>query len=207
MHVIDSPSRMSMYRYWLAAIIFVLIAVIAIPSPAFADPDTATHKIFLPVISGQVPEVAPSCGLNAQEQRIETLFLEHPNQGRVTMVCNPTLAAVARARALDMGQRGYFGHVNPEGQGPNYAVRQAGYMLPAEYSTEISSNNIESIGAGAGDADTMWNGWVTSGKHSLHILAANEFYAEQIEYGIGFAEVPGSPYSYYWVFISSKPGG
>ena len=97
-------------------------------------------------------------------------------------------------------------HVNPDGQGPNYLVRSAGYQLPSEYSTEVNGNNIESIGAGAGDADGMWNAWMASNKHVTHILGKTSFFAEQIDYGIGFAQVPGSPYQYYWVFISSKPG-
>lgn len=194
------------YRTWAFTIIIVLSTLLTVPTTVFADPNAPVHKIFLPVIAGKVAEVVPACTLNEQEQRIATLLLEAPNQGRVQLICNPTLAAVARARALDMGQRAYFGHVNPDGQGPNYLARAAGYTLPAEYSTAVNSNNIESIGAGAGDADTMWNSWMASSKHVTHILGGNSFFAEQIEYGIGYAQVPGSPYQFYWVFISSKPG-
>ncbi|MCB0111989.1 MAG: hypothetical protein KDE53_38965 [Caldilineaceae bacterium] len=202
------PYRLWTVRLWTTSIILVLISVFVLPTAAFADPDAPTHKIFLPVISGQAAEVtdaAPTCGLNEQEQRIEALLLTTPNQGRVRLVCNATLAAVARARAADMGRRAYFDHVNPDGQGPNYLVRSAGYQLPSEYSTEVNGNNIESIGAGAGDADGMWNAWMASNKHVTHILGKTSFFAEQIDYGIGFAQVPGSPYQYYWVFISSKP--
>lgn len=195
------------HRTGLIAMMAVLIGVLLIPTAVHADP-AAPHQIFLPVISGQeakVMDAAPLCLLNEQEKRIETLFRAHPNQGRATMTCNPILAAVARARAQDMGARAYFGHVNPDGQGPNYLVTQAGYTLPAEYSTALNGNNIESIGAGPGDADGMWNGWMQSSKHTTHILGANDFFAQQTEYGIGFAQVPGSPYQFYWVFISSKP--
>lgn len=184
--------------------IFLLISGWLLPAKVYADPTVGDHLIFLPVVAGQ-PGAPAGCELNAQEQRVEELLLSHPNQGRITLVCNPTLSAVARARAEDMGQRGYFGHVNPDGQGPNYLVRQAGYTLPSEYSTEVNSNNIESIGAGPADADGMWNGWMESSKHVTHILGENDFFAQQIEYGIGFAQVPGSPYQFYWVFISSKP--
>jgi len=186
----------------------VLIGLLVVPTAAHADPD-APHKIFLPVISGKEAEVVdatPSCALNEQELRIEALMRAHPEQGRATLACNPILSAVARARAQDMGQRAYFNHVNPDGFGPNHLARQAGYPLPAEYSTAPNGNNIESIGAGAGDADGMWNGWMQSSKHLSHILGQEDFFAEQTEYGIGFAQVPGSPYQFYWVFISSKSG-
>ncbi len=184
--------------------IFMLVSGLLLPTAAHANPTEGDHLIFLPVIAGQ-PSAPAGCDLNAQELRVQELLLSHPNQGRITLVCNPTLSAVARARAEDMGQRGYFGHVNPDGQGPNYLVRQAGYTLPADYNTAINGNNIESIGAGAGDADGMWNGWMQSSKHVTHILGENDFFAQQVEYGIGFAQVPGSPYQFYWVFISSKP--
>lgn len=195
------------HRSWILATVCVLIGVLILPTAAYADPD-APHKIFLPVISGQEAEVvdaAPMCALNEQEQRIEVLLREHPDQRRSKLVCNPKLSAVARARAQDMGQRAYFSHVNPDGHGPNFLVRQAGYILPSEYSTAPNGNNIESIGAGAGDADGMWNAWMQSSKHLNHILGQDDFFSQQTEYGIGFARVPGSPYQFYWVFISSKP--
>lgn len=181
----------------------LIASLVWVPMVAHADPDTGPHKIFLPVVTSTTE---PTCQLNAQEAQLEEFLRSHPNQGRVTLSCNPTLAAVARARAQDMGERGYFGHTNPDGHGPNYLVRQAGYQLPTEYSTAINGNNIESIGAGAGDATGMWNAWMNSSSHLTHILGSETFYAEQIEYGIGFARVPGSPYQFYWVFISSKPG-
>jgi len=175
-----------------------------LPTAVHADPVDGDHLVFLPVVAGEA-SAPPSCELNAAEARINELLLSHPNQGRITLVCNPTLSAVARARAADMGSRAYFSHVNPDGEGPNYIVRQAGYTLPGEYSTEIHGNNIESIGAGASSADDMWTNWMQSSKHVSHILGENDFFAQQIEYGIGFAQVPGSPYQFYWVFISSKP--
>lgn len=178
------------------------------PTNVYADSAIGPHTVFLPLISKF--EVAsagePTCQLNEQEQRIATLMISHPNQQHPTLNCNPILATVARARAEDMGRRAYFAHVNPDGQGPNYLVRQAGYPLPAAYNQEVNGNNIESIGAGANNADGMWDAWMASEKHLTHIMGANEFFVQQSEYGIGYAQVPGSPYQYYWVVIISKPG-
>lgn len=178
------------------------------PTSVYADPTRGAHTVFLPLVSKTevVQASEPVCQLNEQEQRIAELMLSHPEQAHPALTCNPTLAAVARARAEDMGNRAYFGHVNPDGQGPNYLVRQAGYPLPAEYNQDANGNNIESIGAGANNADGMWNAWMVSSKHLTHILGKNEFFVQQSEYGIGYAQVPGSPYQYYWVVIISKPG-
>jgi uncharacterized protein YkwD len=196
---------MMIYTYRQFGLSLMLLASCAwlLPTALHAEPNDEPHKIFLPVVTSTME---PSCELNAQEAQIEELLRNHPNQQRVTLSCNPTLSAVARARAEDMGRRRYFNHIDPDGHGPNYLVRQAGYALPSEYSTAENANNIESIGAGIGDAAGMWNAWMNSGPHLAHLLGTHEFYAAQVEYGIGFASVPGSPYQNYWVFISSKPG-
>ncbi len=192
-------------RQMLTATLVTILAIWLTPLSVYADPATGVHQIFLPVVTKTevIPASEPACELNDQEKRIEELFRTHPEQQRATLICNPTLASVARARAEDMGRRAYFAHVNPDGQGPNYLVRQAGYVLPDSYSQEMSGNNIESIGAGAADADGMWGPWMGSEKHNTHLLGKTDFFAEQIQYGIGFAQVPGSPYQYYWVFISA----
>lgn len=189
----------------LLCLMIMLLHPLSLPIAVHAEP-AADYAVFLPIISDNIARpTAAACALNEQEKRIEALLLQTPNQGRSSLNCDPILAAVARARAEDMGKRAYFSHVNPDGQGPNYFARQAGYVLPSEYSSAIDGNNIESIGAGPNDADGMWNGWMQSTKHTTHILAQNDFFAEQRDYGIGFAQVPGSPYQFYWVFISAKP--
>lgn len=186
----------------------LIICAGLVPTNANADPGSGPSTVFLPMISRaeEVQASEPTCQLNEQEQRIATLMLSHPDQQHPTLNCNPILATVARARAEDMGRRAYFNHVNPDGQGPNYLARQAGYPIPSQYNQEVNGNNIESIGAGANNADGMWNAWMVSEKHLTHILGSNEFFVQQNEYGIGFAQVPGSPYQYYWVVIISKPG-
>jgi uncharacterized protein YkwD len=128
----------------------------------------------------------------------------HPDQGRVSPTCHPILAQVARARAEDMRDRAYFSHTNPDGCGPNYLVTQAGYVLPAYYSTAPPANNIESIAAGYPTPTAAWQGWLSSPPHRAHLLAENDFFARQVEYGIGYAS--GGPYQHYWVVLTAEPG-
>ena len=122
------------------------------------------------------------------------------------LTCHRVLAQVARERALDMAQRRYFSHTTPEGYGPNYLVREAGYILPSYYGVENNANNIESIAAGNSTASATWQQWMGSSPHRTHLLGLIPFFAEQIEYGIGYAYDPNSPYRYYWVIITAKPG-
>ncbi len=196
--------QISAQQLWMATLATVLVTCF-VPARVYADPTVDEHQVFLPIVTNVdvSPASEPACQLNDQEKRIEELLRGHSEQQRTTLSCNPTLASVARARAEDMGQRAYFAHVNPDGHGPNYLVRQAGYVLPDGYSQELNGNNIESIGAGPDAADTIWDSWMGSEKHNTHLLGKTSFFAEQVQYGIGFAQVPGSPYQYYWVFISA----
>ncbi|UCC86760.1 MAG: hypothetical protein JSV81_18190 [Anaerolineales bacterium] len=191
--------RVSLLTAFLAGLSMVLFSFMA-ESKVLAD-DPPAHRVYLPIIAS-----APACSLNPQEQRIESLMIHSAEQQRAIFTCNSILAQVARARAEDMASRGYFSHVTPEGYGPNYLVRQAGYVLPSFYGTELNDNNIESIGGGYSMAEAVWEGWMASAGHRDQLLGLQSFFADQIEYGIGYAYDPESPLNYYWVVITAKPG-
>jgi uncharacterized protein YkwD len=169
-----------------------------------------TFFVFLPVVlsvernaRASPPPAADLCRLNANESVVADLMAADPDQGRPQLRCHPILAQVARARAVDMGRRDYFSHTTPEGYGPNYLVRQAGFALPEWYNTATGANNIESIAAGYISSQEVWNAWTKSSQHRTHILAQEEFWAEQVEYGIGYAFVEGSRYGHYWVVLTA----
>ena len=145
-------------------------------------------------------------GPNAHEEQIARLMQQSPEQRRPSLTYPPILGRVARERAADMATRRYFGHTDPDGLGPNTLVRRAGYVLPAFYSNAPDGNNIEAIAAGAATAEAAWELWMSSPPHRTHILGLQPFYAEQIEYGIGYAHDPASPYRHYWVILTAKRG-
>lgn len=159
----------------------------------------ADHLVYLPVI------YTPACTLNDQEKALASLIVNDTNQKRPSMNCNPTLANVARSRALDMGQRNYFSHVNPDGLGPNILVVQAGYSLPSGWTSPATLNYIESIAGGYPTAAMAFNAWIQSSGHRPHVLGEDAFWAAQTNYGVGYAYVENSPYKHYWVFISAPP--
>lgn len=128
-----------------------------------------------------------------------------PEQKRASLRCDPALMKAAQAKALDMATRKYAAHVDPDGRGMNYHARQAGYILPQGYGIELPANNIESISAGATGGVRTWQSWMDSSKHKMHLAGIDPFFQEQTDFGIGRAEVAGSPYTFYWVFLSSRP--
>lgn len=154
-------------------------------------------------VDGESIEQQGACALNAQEQGIASLMESHPSQGRATTTCHLTLAQVARAKALDMGTRDYSGHTDPDGNGPNKLLREAGYVLPSFYGTDAADNNVESVAAGYATFEEAFAAWMGSPGHQQHLLGLNGFYANQIEYGVGYAFVPGSTFGHYWVFLSA----
>ena len=191
---------------WLLGVTLVWGMLLLTTQPAAAQsfqiyvPMVATDESGGPGGSGEEPEV---CALNAEEQAVADLMVNDPNQQRVNPVCNSILAQVARARARDMAQRNYFSHTNPDGIGPNYLVRQMGYVLPDWYNNNPDGNNIESIGAGYNSPTALWEAWRRSEGHRVHVLGESDFWAEQRAYGVGYYFDPNSTYKHYWVFLSA----
>ena len=169
--------------------------------------------IYFPILIASIGNDAanqavnkPDCVLSAVESVIEDLLTTAAAQQRASMTCDSTLTQVARARARDMAERGYFGHVNPDGIGPNFLVIQAGYPLPESYNLARSGNNIESIAAGFGTAESVWEGWMGSSKHKTHLMGEHAFFQQQHDYGIGYYHDANSDYRHYWVVLTARPG-
>lgn len=166
------------------------------PAPAHAD---AGYQVFIPLLVTE-----PACEPSAEEAAFEELFRSDPDQTRAVIDCNMVLSAVAQARAQDMADRNYFGHVNPDGVGPNQLVRDAGYQLPSYYSLARDGNNVESIAGGFASAQAAWDGLMGSPAHRRHLLGEVEFYREQIDIGIGYVYDADSEYQHYWVIITAR---
>jgi uncharacterized protein YkwD len=126
------------------------------------------------------------------------------------LIWNDTLAKVARAKAQDMARRNFFAHVDPDGNGMNIKIAQAGYALPADWYSDHSKNYFESLGAGYSnlheaikqliiDAGTPGLG------HRLHLLGQGDFWGNCYDIGIGEVQVSsGSTYTSYYSFIIAK---
>jgi uncharacterized protein YkwD len=171
---------------------------------AAALPGTGGQSTRESQLSVEKPKNPIKDGDTQLENQIAAL-MKGSGQKRFSLTFNPILAQVARARAADMGRRNYFAHVNPDGVGPNTLVTQAGYVLPSFYGNERAGNFIESINGGGDTAEKAWDSWMNSPSHRKHILGLSDFYAQQVEYGVGHAYFPNSQYKHYWVIITAKP--
>jgi uncharacterized protein YkwD len=178
-----------------------LLMCLTAAGQAEAQSSSLTPRVYFPLVATN-----RACELSPQEEQLALPMSQHPDQQRPSLTCHHILAQVARERAEDMAKRHYCGHTNPDGFGPNYLVRQAGYVLPWYYNAEPDANNIESVACGSSTAEATWQTWMSSSDHRDHLLGLEPFFAEQVEYGIGYAYDPSSPYDHYWVVITAKPG-
>lgn len=125
------------------------------------------------------------------------------------LIWNDTLARVAEQKAMDMGKRNYFGHVNPQGKGINIMIHEAGYHLPPEWIADKKTNYFESINAGTETGagaikDLILDSYDKDKGHRRHLLGMNDFYSSLIHIGIAHVKVEGSQYIYYTVVIIAK---
>lgn len=148
---------------------------------------------------------ASVAGTKVQEQQIFDQMRTAPSQKRPFLEVDPILSSVARARARDMAERNFFGHVNPDGVGANLAVDRAGYKLPDGWTDDPKANYIESIAAGFTSSGAVWQAWMTSEGHRNHLLAQNTFYKNQTSVGVGYVYRENSKYKHYWVVLTAPP--
>ena len=120
-----------------------------------------------------------------------------------------TLAKVAETKAMDMGKRNYFAHVNPDGKGINFLIYDAGYQLPFDWVKDEGNNFFESMNAGTETGisaikDLILDSYDKGKGHRKHLLGMNDFYNTLTHIGIGHARVEGSKYRWYTGVIIAK---
>lgn len=109
---------------------------------------------------------------------------ERVRHGLHMLAWNDTLAAAARAYALDLGQRDFRGHTCPDGFSCVDRMRDAGYE-PA-----VAAENLA---YGYTTAQAAVEGLMNSPPHRANILLDSV-----CDLGVGYAEVPGSTYTHHW---------
>ena len=167
--------------------------------------DVGPSSLIAP--SGTKPPIASTTGGMSSDAELEDfvrLFVNDAGQKRKIKNRNPILMQVAAARALDLATRKYVAHRNPDGHYANYLVRQAGYKLPTWYAAD--DNNIESIAAGQTTALEAWTALVNHPPHRVHVLGEMQFYADQVDFGVGHWRGAGSIYADFWVVLTARTG-
>ena len=111
----------------------------------------------------------------AEEQIFELVNEERARNGLRPLIVNSELAVVAREHSADMGERGFYSHVDPDGLTPNDRITAA---LGDTYYLAGTSENIAYFESSRGfsqDEHTaiarqFMNGWMNSPGHRANIL-------------------------------------
>ena len=106
------------------------------------------------------------------------------------LTASPHLTCAARAHSQDMSERGFFNHVNPDGEGPSDRIDKTGYAW-----TAVGEN----IAGGPMTAADAVNGWLASDEHCANLM--NPTYKE---IGVGLYEGAGQ-YTFYWTQTFGTP--
>lgn len=101
---------------------------------------------------------------------------------------NSALRCPARAHSLDMLERGYFNHSDPDGKGVVERVARV------QYSWTVLGENIA---AGQPNPQAVVAGWKASDGH-----CANMMNPSFNQLGVGYA--PGGPYNHYWTQVFAR---
>ncbi len=146
------------------------------------------------------------------EVYLASLVEAHEGQQRPSMNRHEVLNFIARKKAEDMAERGFFSHLDPEGYGPNFSAHQAGYAL--EFGNSPGSNSIESIGVRHQNrlsenraAEIVFESWLESPGHRRHVLGEVAQFRDHVSFGVGYAFASKGPFgwsSHYFVFVSAN---
>ena len=104
--------------------------------------------------------------------------------GAPALTYNAHLRCAARMQSKDLAVRAFFDHVNPDGDGPDARITEAGYSW---------STCGENIAAGQTTPEEVVDAWMNSPGHCANIM-----HAAFAELGVGYYFLAGSPYGHYW---------
>jgi hypothetical protein len=115
---------------------------------------------------------------------IDLVNVERQAEGLHPLAYDARLTAAARLHSQDMAEQNYFDHDSLDGTKFYERILDAGY----DYST-----CGENIAAGYGSPEAVVDAWMNSSGHRANIL--NPSFCD---IGVGYVNVSGSAFQYYW---------
>ena len=139
-----------------------------------------TATVLLGLVSvGAVPAAATDLTIAGAEQRMLSLLnADRANAGLVAVRLDTRLAAIARARSVDMATKHYFGHTQPDGRSV-FDILTAKGITWYGAGEIIAWNTSSALADSATAANTAWLG---SAVHKSIIMSTSYNYV-----GIGLA--------------------
>lgn len=128
-------------------------------------------------------------------QLLELINQARASQGLSALQLDSRLSAAALKHSVDMGCQGFLDHVGSDGSNFGQRVQAEGYSY-----SYVSENIYAGSPDFGGNAQGAFDWWMNSTVHRNNILSNK---VSQI--GIGYANVPGSPYVGYYTLNFARP--
>lgn len=155
----------------------------ALPSPVGAVISDASVTP-VPVHITSAPHGMPEAAADFEDDVIALINVERAEKGCPPLVEHSILREAAYAHSMDMVQRNFFGHTNPDGEDPSERMQEAGY-IPVIWA--------ENIAAGQSTPQEVVAVWLSSEAHRRNTLNCN-----YLDAGVGYYHAPGVGYWHYW---------
>jgi uncharacterized protein YkwD len=168
---------------------------------ALSGPSVPAHVLRLPVVYGAGPVAAATDDTLLMAVELYGLIRADPEQRRALLAWDQRLANVAAARVADMQLRHWYGHIDPDGHGPNWWLLEAGIKLPADYERKATANNCESLTNNSDHAADAWAALRSSPPHRAHLLGEGWF-GGQHRMGVACGKGYDHDNWYLWVVLT-----
>lgn len=156
--------------------------------------------VYMPFVVNRSNKTIPFAFTLRARELFNLIKNDRENQKRPKLIWDDVLAEIAYEHCKDMTLRNFWGHINPDGIGPNQRILNKNYFLPPEKYAGLRANNTESLAAGDSTTQGTRNAWLNSSGHRSHVFGIDLFYREQTRAAVGYCE--GGFYKRYWCFLS-----
>jgi len=177
------PHSTTYYRLLVSSLLLMCAACAGFPDPLADDESPLSAVLGVEQTNAAVLENIGSDCLElgnplttSHRAMFDALNLYRAENGLSTLIYSKKLEAVADAHLRDTYSRGYFDHINPEGQGPADRAVAAGFCH--EYVGE-------NLAAGQRSVEAVMNAWKNSPGHD-----ANMVHPYYVYVGMGFFRAP-----------------
>ncbi len=161
-------------------------------APNLPVPEAATAATARPSGEANLAELEKQLWVLINQERSDPANQAETGGKALPLKWNEKLAAVARAYSEDMLRRGYYAHINPEGQTPAMRVAAAGIPWASE------AENIAIYSSVVEAQDAFMNEPPFAHNHRSNILSA-----KFTDVGVGIVRAPNGMYYITQEFVKA----
>jgi len=164
------------------------------------------HRLYLPAAYRDAP--GGPAAAESPAFRLAKLIVEYPEQCRDVLRWDHTIESAAQMRVQQIHDRAAWhvpgqdsAHVDADGHGPNWWLREWGVTLPDGYGQGDADNNVEALALGKDDPVVILAQFLASPGHRAFLLGEG-WYERQTRIGCGAVETwEPIPQQFIWCVL------